>query len=126
MIGTLSRALPSGTVGGRIARPCDRNGPVTRVVVDAVFTMQLGVLVGGREYTNSPFNRAVLARRTSGSAFKPFVYLTALAEGVVNPSSLIQDEEQIFEVPEGDEDELRSCGSGERSGAESTHPVSSS
>ena len=61
------------------------------------------VLVGGREYTNSPFNRAVLARRTSGSAFKPFVYLTALAEGVVNPSSLIQDEEQIFEVPEGDE-----------------------
>ena len=61
------------------------------------------VLVGGREYANSPFNRAVLARRTSGSAFKPFVYLTALAEGVVNPSSLIQDEEQIFEVPEGDE-----------------------
>jgi penicillin-binding protein 1A len=38
------------------------------------------LLVGGREYASSPFNRAVLARRSPGSAFKPFVYLTALAE----------------------------------------------
>ena len=42
------------------------------------------VLIGGREYANSPFNRAVLSRRAAGSAFKPFVYLAALAEvGVV-------------------------------------------
>ena len=38
------------------------------------------VLIGGREYANSPFNRAVLSRRAAGSAFKPFVYLAALAE----------------------------------------------
>jgi penicillin-binding protein 1A len=61
------------------------------------------VLIGGREYANSPFNRAVLSRRAAGSAFKPFVYLAALAEGVVNPSTLLQDEEQTFEVPEGEE-----------------------
>ena len=61
------------------------------------------VLVGGREYANSPFNRAVLARRAAGSAFKPFVYLAALEAGVVTPSTLIQDEEQTFEVPEGEE-----------------------
>lgn len=61
------------------------------------------VLIGGREYANSPFNRAVLSRRTSGSAFKPFVYLAALAEGVVNPSTLLEDEDQTFEVPEGEE-----------------------
>jgi len=60
------------------------------------------VLVGGREYANSPFNRAVLSRRAAGSAFKPFVYLAALEAGVINPSTLIQDEEQIFEVPEGE------------------------
>ena len=35
-------------------------------------------LVGGRDYGTSPFNRAVDARRQPGSAFKPFVYLTAL------------------------------------------------
>src|SRR4029434_5290291 len=36
-------------------------------------------LVGGRDYRTSPYNRAGLARRQPGSAFKPFVYLAALA-----------------------------------------------
>ena len=35
-------------------------------------------LVGGRDYHVSQFNRATLARRQPGSAFKPFVYLAAL------------------------------------------------
>jgi penicillin-binding protein 1B len=35
-------------------------------------------LVGGRDYALSQFNRAALARRQAGSAFKPFVYLAAL------------------------------------------------
>ena len=39
-------------------------------------------LVGGRDYAKSPFNRAVDARRQPGSAFKPFVYLTALEYGL--------------------------------------------
>ena len=33
-------------------------------------------LVGGRDYADSQFNRAVAAKRQPGSAFKPFVYLT--------------------------------------------------
>ena len=40
-------------------------------------------LVGGRDYASSPFNRAVDAHRQPGSAFKPFVYLTALESGLV-------------------------------------------
>ncbi len=39
-------------------------------------------LVGGRNYAESQFNRAVAARRQPGSAFKPFVYLTALEHGL--------------------------------------------
>ena len=39
-------------------------------------------LVGGRDYATGPFNRAVDARRQPGSAFKPFVYLTALEYGM--------------------------------------------
>ena len=35
-------------------------------------------LVGGTDYDESPFNRATAAHRQPGSAFKPFVYLTAL------------------------------------------------
>jgi penicillin-binding protein 1A len=40
------------------------------------------VLVGGRNYAESQFNRAVAAKRQPGSAFKPFVYLTALERGL--------------------------------------------
>jgi penicillin-binding protein 1A len=39
-------------------------------------------LIGGRNYAESQFNRAVAARRQPGSAFKPFVYLTALEHGL--------------------------------------------
>jgi penicillin-binding protein 1A len=39
-------------------------------------------LVGGRNYAESQYNRAVAARRQPGSAFKPFVYLTALERGL--------------------------------------------
>jgi penicillin-binding protein 1A len=39
-------------------------------------------MVGGRNYSQSQFNRAVAAKRQPGSAFKPFVYLTALEHGL--------------------------------------------
>jgi penicillin-binding protein 1B len=35
-------------------------------------------LVGGRNYSNTQFNRAIQARRQPGSLFKPFVYVTAM------------------------------------------------
>ena len=38
-------------------------------------------LVGGRSLSSSPFDRALKAQRQPGSAFKPFVYLTALEHG---------------------------------------------
>ena len=39
-------------------------------------------MVGGKNYAESQFNRAVAAKRQPGSAFKPFVYLTALEHGL--------------------------------------------
>ena len=38
-------------------------------------------LVGGRNYAESPFNRATDAKRQPGSAFKPFVFAAALEAG---------------------------------------------
>ncbi|MEM7192845.1 MAG: penicillin-binding transpeptidase domain-containing protein [Pseudomonadota bacterium] len=47
-------------------------------------------LVGGRSYKNSQYDRALNAKRQPGSAFKPFVYLTALEAGY-SPSSVAND-----------------------------------
>ena len=47
-------------------------------------------MVGGRNYAESQYNRAVTARRQPGSAFKPFVYLTAIEAGLT-PQTIRQD-----------------------------------
>lgn len=47
-------------------------------------------MVGGRNYADSQFNRAVTAKRQPGSAFKPFVYLTAIEAGLT-PETVRQD-----------------------------------
>ena len=47
-------------------------------------------MIGGASYADSQFNRAVDARRQAGSAWKPFVYLTALESGYT-PQTLVND-----------------------------------
>jgi membrane carboxypeptidase/penicillin-binding protein len=47
-------------------------------------------MIGGRNFDDSHFNRAVQARRQPGSAFKPFVYAAALEAGYT-PATLIQN-----------------------------------
>jgi len=47
-------------------------------------------MVGGRNYGESQYNRAVTAKRQPGSAFKPFVYLTAIEAGLT-PDTIRQD-----------------------------------
>jgi penicillin-binding protein 1A len=47
-------------------------------------------LVGGKNYNESQYNRAVSAKRQPGSAFKPFVYLTALEHGMT-PETMRED-----------------------------------
>jgi len=51
-------------------------------------TGQVLAMVGGRNFAESGFNRAVQAKRQSGSAFKPFVYAAALEQGY-SPASVI-------------------------------------
>jgi penicillin-binding protein 1A len=47
-------------------------------------------LVGGRNYAENQFNRAIAARRQPGSTFKPFVYLTAIEHGLT-PQTIRED-----------------------------------
>ncbi len=51
------------------------------VVLDAA-SGAVRAMVGGRDWREGPYNRAVLARRQPGSAFKPFVWLAALERGM--------------------------------------------
>jgi penicillin-binding protein 1A len=48
-------------------------------------------LVGGADYSESQFNRAVDAKRQAGSSWKPFVYLTAMEQGMT-PDTPVVDE----------------------------------
>ena len=45
-------------------------------------TGDVWALVGGRDYALSQFDRVMQARRQAGSAFKPFVFAAALADGI--------------------------------------------
>jgi penicillin-binding protein 1A len=58
------------------------------VVLDAA-TGAVRAMVGGRDYVSGSYNRAVLARRQPGSAFKPFVWLTALERGLTPDSTVL-------------------------------------
>ena len=56
-------------------------------------------MLGGRDTTvQGAFNRATQARRQTGSAFKPFVYATALELGY-DPNSTVMDEPYCQDIP---------------------------
>jgi len=65
-------------------------------------TGHVKALVGGRDYEQSKFDRARLARRQAGSSFKPFVYTTAIASGI--PASfVIEDNAVVLPQPNGED-----------------------
>nr|WP_263012310.1 penicillin-binding protein 1A [Laspinema sp. D2d] len=66
------------------------NGQVALVAVDPR-THFVKAMVGGVDFQSSQYNRAIQARRQTGSAFKPFVYYAAFASGQYGPDSIIQD-----------------------------------
>lgn len=71
------------------------------VVALDVRTGAIRAMVGGRSFRHSKFNRAVQARRQPGSAFKPFIYITALENGFA-PSQTVLDAPIVLELPNGD------------------------
>ena len=57
-------------------------------------------LVGGYDFADSEFDRAVQAERQPGSAFKPFVYATALGRGYT-AASILHDRPVVMEDGSG-------------------------
>ncbi|MFC0186933.1 transglycosylase domain-containing protein [Fictibacillus aquaticus] len=60
-------------------------------------------MIGGRDYSKSPFNRAVQAKRAPGSTFKPFLYYAALENGYT-PSTSLKSEPTAFAMGDGHKD----------------------
>lgn len=77
-----------------VSKALERQGEALAVSQAALVLLDndggIRALVGGRDYTESQFNRAVKAKRQPGSSFKPFVYLAALERGLT-PESIAYD-----------------------------------
>ena len=73
-----------------LAQKGEKNGVAQGAVVAMTPDGAVRALVGGRNYADSQFNRAVAAKRQPGSAFKPFVYLAALEHGLT-PDTVRED-----------------------------------
>jgi 1A family penicillin-binding protein len=58
-------------------------------------------MVGGSDFSVTPYNRAVRSRRQPGSAFKPFVYSVALENGMSPVSTLSGIRQVAVKAPEG-------------------------
>ena len=58
-------------------------------------------LVGGRNYSESPYNRAVYSLRQPGSSFKPVIYLTALEVLKITPETIVDDHPVTFNIEGG-------------------------
>ncbi|MBV9330859.1 MAG: transglycosylase domain-containing protein, partial [Alphaproteobacteria bacterium] len=79
------RAVASG-----LAQDGDKLHASQAVLVAMTPDGDVRAMVGGMSYGKSPFNRATDARRQAGSAFKPFVYLTAFEHGHA-PADIMED-----------------------------------
>jgi 1A family penicillin-binding protein len=63
-------------------------------------TGEVLALVGGRDFHNSPFNRATQAKRQPGSAFKPLLFAAAIEAGYT-PSSRVTGMDTPINTPQG-------------------------
>jgi 1A family penicillin-binding protein len=86
-----AKAAKDGTPGAQDAKANDQEAgdplQAALIALDPA-TGHVRAMVGGRDFEESRFNRAVQAHRQPGSAFKPFVYATALESGY-SPASVV-------------------------------------
>src|SRR6516164_8610261 len=88
-----------GIAEGVIARRLKAEGRAKKVGQAALVAMAsdgaILAMVGGRDYNESQFNRAVQAKRQPGSLFKVFVYLTAFQKGLDPQTTAVDRPVQI-------------------------------
>jgi penicillin-binding protein 2D len=93
-------ARPTRRRRGAAAGPAPTVPLQGAVVVLSPQSGEVLAMVGGRDYAASSFNRVIDARRQPGSAFKPFVYATAVLQGVA-ANTIVQDTALRLALPNG-------------------------
>jgi penicillin-binding protein 1A len=87
--------LPSEIAAGEAIKTTTtkfaKQGVQQAAVVSIDGSGRVRTLVGGTDYSKAPFNRAIDAHRQAGSAWKPFVYMTAMESGRT-PDLIVVDE----------------------------------
>jgi len=92
------RALANGlsALDNRMKKKGIKNpGPQGALIALNVESGGVLAMVGGKNFSTSPFNRAISARRQPGSAFKPIVYARAIEHGFPQ-NKLIRDAPVIY------------------------------
>ncbi len=84
----------SGDGSARITLEQDSGAQGALLAIDNA-TGDVRAMVGGRDFSESKFNRATQAQRQVGSSFKPFVYTAAVDRGA-QPDDTIVDEPATF------------------------------
>jgi 1A family penicillin-binding protein len=85
------QAIAEDVISNRLKRmPRARGGEPLQGALVAIepTTGYVRAIVGGRDFRESPFNRAIDAKRQPGSAFKPFIFAQALESGLLPNSQL--------------------------------------
>lgn len=87
-----------------IKEKAQKSGETTEYLQGALVALEpqtgfVRALIGGRDYSDNEFNRAILAKRQPGSVFKPIFYTAAIDNGI--PASTIIIDSPVS-IPQAD------------------------
>jgi penicillin-binding protein 1A len=82
-------AVQAGVAGVAERHPGDPTPQGALVALDTG-SGRIRAMIGGADFTENQYNRAVQANRQPGSAFKPLVYAAALEQGI-SPATVFND-----------------------------------
>ncbi|MEJ2157971.1 MAG: transglycosylase domain-containing protein [Desulfobacteraceae bacterium] len=91
-------ALQGQSAGANLGMT-DEDRPQGALVAVQVNSGAIKALVGGRDYTETQYNRAVQSNRLPGSGFKPFLYYTAFERLGLSPATAMVDKPVRIPVP---------------------------
>jgi penicillin-binding protein 1A len=93
------RILSLGDTSAKVALEQDSGAQGALLAIDNA-TGEVRAMVGGRDFDDSKFNRAIQAQRQVGSSFKPYVYTAAVSAGV-SPDDVVLDAPITFQTASG-------------------------